>query len=131
MKRKEWGFKYFAKHLSEAAALKRDHHKDRLEWWKAKQTEVVADIREKGLEVTDSISSEYLTSSSLVGGAFNRGAQIVVKDDYQEKLNECHMKIREHDAKRKEYDQWVQVLEANSANQVEIDADDFAFFFGI
>ena len=69
--------------------------------------------------------------SSLVGStSAGRGAQLVVKNDYQTKLNECHMKIRDHGAKVKEYDGWIQMLEANTKQNVSLDIDDYLFFFG-
>ena len=130
MTRNEWAFEYTAKALADASNLKKLHHQDRLLWWKTKQSDVISEVKESGLEITESISMEYLSNSSFGGASNARGAQLVVKNDYQAKLNECHMKIREHDSKVKEYDGWRQVLEANPEQRVKLDIDDYLFFFG-
>lgn len=130
MKREEWKFQYNAKDLALAAKVKRDHHKQRLEWWEQKQSDVIAEVKEKGLEVSESIAMEYATSqfSGSLGSA--RGAQLVVKNDYQQKLNECNQKMRSHDGKVREYNGWLQVLEANDNQTLELDIEDYLFFFG-
>ena len=56
-------------------------------------------------------------------------ADLVVKDDYQTKLNECHMKIKLHSAKTREYDGWVQFLSVRT-DAIELDWDDYLFFYG-
>ena len=128
MQRSEWNFEYTAAKLAEAASIKKAHHEERLAWWEAKQKEVIEDVKAKGLEVTESLAMEYATSSAFTGAI--RGAQLTVKNDYQEKLNECHQKIRTHGSKVKEYDGWIQMLEANDEQRVKLDIDDWLFFFG-
>lgn len=129
MQRKEWHFNYTSQKLADAAAEKKLHHSKRLTWWQDKQSAVISEVREKGLEVNESIAAEYALSSFIAGGGVPRGAQIVVKDDYQVKLNECHQKIQHHSGRVEEYDGWLQMLAANPDQTVELDIDDWLFFF--
>ena len=122
MLRQDWKFQYIAKDLAKAAATKRDHHAARLDWWNKQQESVIAEVREKGLEVSETLAMQY--------GSTPAGAQIIVKDEYQSKLNECASKIHQHTERAKEYDGWVQVLEANPSKALELDIGDYFFFFG-
>ena len=128
MKRNEWKFTYTANDLAEAAKAKQLHHQERLTWWETKQEEVIDEVKSKGLEVTESLAMGYATSNAFTGGM--RGAQLTVKSDYQQKLNECHQKIRGHGERIKEYDGWVQMLSANQKESVSLDIEDWLFFFG-
>lgn len=130
MNRRGWKFPKPAGAVATAALNKRDHHQQRLEWWKTKLAEQMELIKDAGLEIEQTISMEYSSASlagSLRGGG---GARIVVKEEYQRKLDECQAKIQEHNAKVREYDGWVQVLSANTSEHVELDVEDFLFFFG-
>lgn len=125
MQRDEWAFGYTAKQLADAALAKKQHHEERLKWWQEKQQAVIDEVKDKGLEVSQQIASEYAVSQAI------RGAQLVVKNDYQQKLNECHMKIQSHGARAKEYDGWHQMLSAQlPTHSVSLDVEDFLFFFG-
>ena len=130
MLRQDWTFQYIASELSKAASTKRNHHNERLKWWKEQQESVIAEVREKGLEVSETLSMQYGSTSPALRGMAAGGAQIVVKDQYQNKLNECAAKIHLHTEKTKEYDGWVQVFEANKAKALELDINDYLFFFG-
>jgi hypothetical protein len=131
MIRDEWKFKHRAEELAEAARSKYEHHAARLAWWKGKKEEVIAEIRSNGLEVSDTVASEYqLSSMNFTGALRGNGAKVIVKDEYQKKLTECEMKMSEHSQKSSAYDGWYQVLSANASSELEIDHDDFLFFFG-
>lgn len=121
--RQNWKFQYPAREVADAAAAKRAHHADRLAWWEQKQRELIAEVREKGLEVEESLAAVYSSSAAP------HGARLMVKDDYQTKLNECHGKIKAHGAKMREYDGWVQFLR-NRTDAVDLDCDDYLFFYG-
>ena len=71
MLRKDWKFQYIAKDLAKAAATKRDHHAACLDWWNKQQESVIAEVREKGLEVSETLAMQY--------GSTPAGAQIIVK----------------------------------------------------
>ena len=82
--RKEWKFQYPCSQLQEAARKKKEYHAERLKWWQAEQNKVIADVREKGLEVRE---------QEITRGA--RG-EIVIDATYQRRLNECFSKVKEH-----------------------------------
>ena len=132
MLRSYWKFQYPASVLAAAAREKRDHHASRLSWWEGQQQAVIAEVREKVLEVSESIAMQYGSTEAILGGARNVGAQIVVKDKYQEKLNECATKIRQHGERAKEYDGWLQVMvdAERRAMSMDLDIQDYLFFFG-
>lgn len=119
--RQDWKFTYKAQDVAEAAAAKRDHHVARESWWSDQQNQVLRDVRDKGIEIDESIARLYANSAAM------HGARITVKDEYQ--LNECHTKIKTHNAKSREYEGWVQFLSGRT-HVVELDCDDYLFFFG-
>lgn len=121
--RQNWKFQYPAREVADAAAAKRARHAERLAWWEQQQKSLIAEVREKGLEVEESLAAVYASSAAP------HGARLVVKDDYQTKLNECHMKIKLHSAKTREYDGWVQFLSIRT-DAIELDCDDYLFFYG-
>ena len=124
MKRHEWKFGYTGSDLLAAADTKHKHHKDRLAWWEEQEKKVMEKVRAEGLEVRESVAAKYSTSN--VG----HGAEIVVDVQLQQKLNECHAKKIEHQNKVKEYSGWMQVLEMNKNERLELNHDDVLFFFG-
>lgn len=125
MQRDKWTFELSSAELAKAAEAKREFHADRLKFWQAAQAKVMADVKEKGLEVSEGIGQMH----SNVTRAYS-GAQIVIDPTYQRKLNECFEKIEEHREKVSEYAGWVQVLSANSGRNYQLNADDYLFFFG-
>jgi len=127
MQRNEWDFDYTASKLAEATQIKIDWHKERLEWWKTKKDEVFATIRKEGLEVDEKIS---LTFSHPKSRDWERGAQVMVRNDLQKDLEECLMKLQSHTQRLNEYIGWHQVLVANPESRKSLDIEDWLFFFG-
>ena len=124
MNRKDWEFEYTAKELADAAALKRDYRQSRVEWWEKQKEEVMKEVKESGLEVSESLANGY---TSNVG----RGPQVMVRSDLQTKLMECHERIQKHAGAVREYDGWTQVLEAQlPTNKLKLKHADWLFFFG-
>lgn len=124
MLRKEWEFEYTASNLAQAAEAKRAHHESRLQWWQTRKDEVMKEVRESGIEVSESDAVLYSNSTPM------RGPQVMVRNDLQDKLTEAHSKIQDHAAKVREYDGWVQVLDGNSEARVKLNQDDWLYFFG-
>lgn len=124
MKRDEWIFDFPATKLAAAAKAKLDHHDERLKFWQAAKEKTLAEIKEKGITVSDSQSD----SSSNIQRGYH--AQIMVDQTYQRQLNESANKIESHRDKVREYTGWVQVLEANQDRTYSLEADDYLFFFG-
>lgn len=127
MQRSEWKFEYTAAKLAEVAQLKIDSHSERLEWWKTKKDEVFATIRRGGLEVDEKISLSFQNPKSR---DWDRGAQVMVRNDLQKDLSECLEKLKFHTQQLNEYNGWQQVLAANPENRLSLDIDDWLFFFG-
>ena len=127
MLRQDWGFEYTAIKLAEAAANKQSFYQERLDWWKAKRVEVMNTIRSEGLEIDDKIALEYRNPKSR---DWDKGSQVMVRNDLQKDLNECLEKLSHHTQQLQQYDGWQQVLAANPEARVKLDIDDWLFFFG-
>ena len=127
MLRNDWCFDYPASTRSEAAAEKLAFHHERLDWWKAKRTEVMATIRSEGLEIDEKIVLEFRSPKSR---DWDRGAQVMVRNDLQSDLSECLEKLSHHTQQVQQYDGWQRVLAANPEARVKLDIEDWLFFFG-
>ena len=127
MLRQDWGFDYTATKLAEAADQIKAFHQERLAWWKAKRVEVMTTIRTEGLEIDEKIALEYRNPKSR---DWDRGSQVMVRNDLQKDLTECLEKLAHHTQQVQQYDGWQQVLAANADARVKLDIDDWLFFFG-
>ena len=127
MLRKDWCFDYTASRLSEAATKKQVFHQERLDWWKAKRIEVMNTIRSEGLEIDEKIVLEFRSPKSR---DWDRGSQVMVRNDLQNDLSECLEKLSHHTQQVQQYDGWQQVLAANPEARVKLDIEDWLFFFG-
>lgn len=121
--RADWEFEYTASVLAKAAHDKKTYRQARADWWENKQKEVITEIKESGLEFNESLAVAYASSAG-------RAPQLAVKPDLQNKIKECHEKIREHLSAVYEYDGWVQVLNANPDSRMKLKHGDWLFFFG-
>ena len=127
MERKEWKFDYTASKLAEAANIKLQHHQERLTWWKDKKEQVITQIRAEGLEIDESIALEYISPKSR---DWERGAQVMVRNDLKKDLDECLKKLAYHAGLTEDYSGWYQVLSANPEARLSLDHEDWLFFFG-
>src|ERR1700735_594671 len=125
MQRDKWTFAFTASKLADGAKEKKAHHEGRLKFWAESKGKVVSEVRESGIEISESLGA----SGSNVSRAY-RGPQVMVRNDLQEKLSECHEKMTEHSGKVREYDGWIQVLNGNPEHRIDLNADDFLYFFG-
>lgn len=124
MKRNDWKFAYSAGKLAAAAESKKKHHTERRGWWEAKKTEVMEKIKASGLEIHEEQAAAYSNRTK------GYGAQIIIDPLMQRDLDECHQKIIKHNDLAQQYDCWHQVLISNSEHRLELDHEDFLFFFG-
>ena len=127
MIRNDWKFEYTASKLAEAAQAKVDWHTERLVWWRNKKNEVFAIIRKEGIEVDEKISPAFQSPKSR---DYDRGAQVMVRNDLQKDLDECMEKLSAHTQRLNEYSGWQQVLAANPESRQSLDINDCLFFFG-
>lgn len=126
--RDEWKFEYTAMKLATGAMAQKDFRISRVEWWTEQKSKLMAEIKESGLEVNESLGA--LANLSYANTTSANGPTISIRPDLQKKLSECHSKIQAHTQMVAEYDGWVQVLTANPENRLELTQSDWLFFFG-
>ena len=124
MLRNEWKFNRTAVELAEAAKAKNAHHLERMAWWEDQKAKTMAEVKESGIEVSESLATQYSNTSAM------GGPQVMVRNDLQKKPSECHTKIQEHDKKAREYDGWAQVMTAAVPATYDLNNDDWLYFFG-
>lgn len=127
MQREKWAFAYTGQTLAEAAKTKIAYHTERLDWWKTKKDEVTATIRSDGIEVDEKIALDYTNPKAR---DWDRGGEILVRNDLRKQLAECFQKLAEHANSIEEYGAWLQALTANPSQSFELDIQDWLFFFG-
>lgn len=127
MQRENWVFTYHGKALAEAAQKKVAFHTARLEWWNVKKVQVTATIRSEGIEIDEKIA---LTYSNPKARDYDRGGEILIRNDLRSQLAECFQKLAYHTEKCDDYDAWIQALSANPEQFLELHIDDWLFFFG-
>lgn len=123
MNRSIWEFQYKAEVLAEAAEAKQAFRKKRIAWWEEQKEGVMAEIRESGIEISESLAQTYMSNAG-------RAPQVGIRADLQTKLQECHAKIQSHMKAAREYDGWAQVLNANPDAILPLKHSDWLFFFG-
>jgi len=129
MNRDEWTFPYSASVLHKASAAKHAFHSDKRDWWHGKQVEKIELIKAEGIEVDESVifeKHELSTYNSTSG----RLPNVSIRNDLLRDVQECVGKVREHTAKMKEYDAWMQVLASQGESMFNLHQDDWLFFFG-
>ena len=122
MNRDDWKFAYKASDVCVAATKKLEFHQGRFAWWTDKRKDVIETVKREGLEIDE--------SQSNFSSNYNRGDQIVVRNDLSRDLNECGERIRHHRAKIEDYAGWVQVLSSQGDAAVALDHEDWLHFFG-
>lgn len=125
-KRDEWEFEYTASTLASGAKDQKEFRLGRVQWWKDAKANVLLDIRESGLEISESVAAGI----SNYANTRIEAPQISVRADLQKKLAECHSKIQAHQQAADEYDGWVQVLSANPESRLKLTQADWLYFFG-
>ena len=124
--RGEWEFEYTASKLAEGAASQKAFRLSRVTAWTEAKDKVMAEVRDGGIQVTESVAagmSSYSSTQSF-------GPQIGIDPAFQKKLAECHTKIQSHQQAANEYDGWIQVLSANSESRHKLTQQDWLYFFG-
>lgn len=123
--RDEWEFEYTASKLAEGAAKQKEFRLGRVAWWEDAKQAVMAEVKESGLEISESMAAGLQNYSTNISGP-----QVTVRGDLQKKLSECHMKIAGHQQAAEEYDGWLQVLLANPEARLKLTQSDWMYFFG-
>lgn len=123
--RHEWIFTYQAQALAAGASNQQAFRLSRVQWWTNKKAEVMAEIRESGVEITESAAAEISNYATQM-----QGPRVHIRPDLQEKLTECHDKIQSNQFAADEYAAWFQVLHANSQYSLSLTHADWLYFFG-
>ncbi|MGQ0621390.1 MAG: hypothetical protein ACT4QA_15955 [Panacagrimonas sp.] len=124
MKRKEWLFAYDAAKLADAASTRKAEHLKLREWWEVRKTETLDKVRDHGVEVQESVGAVV----SSTKGAYS--ARIQIDPALRRDLDECHSKIQGHAEKLAQFAGWEQVLRAHPDAELQLDHEDYLFFFG-
>ena len=128
MNRNNWKFQYAADKLLVATEAKLAWHEGRLKWWGGKRDELKDKIRSEGIEIDESVA--FGTDNYLSNKSSHRGPVAQIRNDLLTDLNECVQKVYEHQGKTKEYDAWRQVLASQGTLTLELNQDDWLFFYG-
>lgn len=119
---KEWRFSYIAEKVAEGAATKLKIVMEKIAWWEIQKAELLKTAA-GSIVVEESLASNYTSAG--------RGPQVTVDYGLQTKLSECHNRLVALNLLRKQYDAWVQVLTANKTQTLQLDHEDWMFFFGV
>jgi hypothetical protein len=130
MKREDWKVPYSNMELAKAAEKKIGVHNDRRARWLKKKTDLIEEIKNKGITVTESVVDELMKMDySNATRAFG-GPTVQIDAGLQSQLIEATRKVHEHIAKRDEYRAWHAMMTGIPGQQFELDHDDWMFFFG-
>lgn len=124
--RDEWKFTYTAAQLADGAEAQKAHRLSRVTWWTDAKTKLMAEIKESGLEVNESVAAQ----NGLAYSTQVMKPTLSIRGDLQQKLGECQTKINSHTTAAAEYDGWIQVLRANPGDRLELTHADWLYFFG-
>lgn len=134
--RSVWTFQYSAREVAEGAAAQRDFRKSRQDWWAAKKTEVMAQIRDGGVQISESLADQ-IAAQGMAAKVSNYGTTsmqplVTIDPELMRQLAETHRKIDEHRRAVADYDGWVQVLNApaNVNKMLDLTQNDWLYFFG-
>lgn len=134
-KRDEWLFIYTVARLAAAAQAKKEYHEGRHKWWGEKKAAVMAEIRESGINISESIVDELAkvgyASNNLNATRALHGPQVTIKPELVARLQECVTKVEQHMGKVLAYDGWQQALSAAPQESTySLNINDWLFFFG-
>lgn len=123
MEKHNWKFLYKAEVIAEGAKKKKAAAEVKFVWWEAKKKELMKTVPE-GIRVQESVASSYSNVKS------SYGPQVVIDPTLQRSLSEVHSRLISLDQAIKEYDGWVQVLSSNPQSMLELNHEDWLYFFG-
>lgn len=127
MLRDEWKFEYQAAKLAQASENRAAHHRDRFDWWRAKKDQVLQTIRSEGIEIDEKLVLEFASPKSR---DWQDATRVTVRNDLRNDLNECLKKLAHHTRLMASYSAWSEVLSANPTAALNLDHEDWQFFFG-
>src|SRR5262245_30132487 len=130
MKRNEWGVEYTGAKLAVAANEKASYHSQRVLVWQQKKEDVIAEIRSDGMQINESIVDEMRKLGNYTTSNIGDGPSVTIRHDLLERLGEAHSKVVRHEKLVKEYDAWLQMMNAHNDHRFFLQHDDWLYFFG-
>lgn len=119
MQRRDWKFQKTAVELAEAAQERCSYHMKRHSFWEEERDKAQAEINAAGVKVV---------SRPISGGERH---DVVADPTLLDRLWECEKKMIDHSNRSNEYAQWYAALKTVDARTLELDHDDWLFFFGL
>jgi hypothetical protein len=114
--RNEWVFHYQAGDVAQAAAERRDYHEERTTWWERERTDVLAELKRAGLEITE---------FEVTGGQRH---DVQFDPKLTKRLSEASSKIQTHRREAERYAMFETVLMAHDQQTLELHPDDVDYF---
>jgi hypothetical protein len=127
MLREQWKFRYTAGQLADAVQQKIAHHEERHAFWNGRRETIIAQIKADGIEVNEKSVLQYASPKMR---DYQQGGDIMIRNDLRKALSEVYEKLAYHTGRKDTYDGWRQVLTANTALPLDLDMNDWLFFFG-
>ena len=127
MLRDQWKFRYTAEQLAEAVQQKIQYHDERHAFWNGRREDIVTQIMADGIEVNEKSVLQY---GSPKMRDYQQGGDIMIRNDLRKSLTEAYEKLAYHTGRKDTYDGWRQILTANSGLPLDLDINDWLFFFG-
>ena len=127
MLRDQWKFRYTAEQLAEAVQQKIQYHDERHAFWNGRREDIVTQIKAAGIEVNEKSVLQY---GSPKMRDYQQGGDIMIRNDLRKSLTEAYEKLAYHTGRKDTYDGWRQILTANSGLPLDLDINDWLFFFG-
>ena len=127
MLRDQWKFRYTAEQLAEAVQQKIQYHDERHTFWNDRREDIVTQIKADGIEVNEKSVLQYASPKMR---DYQQGGDIMIRNDLRKSLTEAYEKLAYHTGRKDTYDGWRQILTANSGLPLDLDINDWLFFFG-
>jgi hypothetical protein len=127
MLRDQWKFRYTAEQLAEAVQQKIQYHDERHAFWNDRREDIVTQIKADGIEVNEKSVLQY---GSPKMRDYQQGGDIMIRNDLRKSLTEAYEKLAYHTGRKDTYDGWRQILTPNSGLPLDLDINDWLFFFG-
>ena len=127
MLRDQWKFRYTAEQLAEAVQQKIQYHDERHAFWNGRRENIVTQIKADGIEVNEKSVLQYASPKMR---DYAQSGDIMIRNDLRKSLAEAYEKLAYHTGRKDTYDGWRQILTANSGLPLDLDINDWLFFFG-
>jgi len=127
-----WSFRLPLTEVLTAAERQKKAREDRIAWWTNMGESVMQEIKDSGIEIKESISFAKMSYN-----ARGHNPQVQIRTDLQDKIIECHDRIKFHKEDLDRYNSWIAFLKvghflndkAGNTPFMDLTYDDYNFFF--